>query len=236
MIFFHIGGGAGDLDPSANFRDGFSEFVKNHKSKIKNIFVVEANPTNINKLKKSWKKYKLTKIFNIAISNKNETKLKFFYSEKDAPHYQLFSSNINHIKRHFPTSEIKSKFIKAININKFLDYNFNNKVIDYFSVDIEGGDFDLIMALNLKKFEIKNISLEYLHLTQIQKTKILKKLLDNNYSYFGFGIDHNKIDWFFKKKINRWNNIVSKLLPIIHRKHYKRLNKLLIKNNTLHEK
>ena len=31
MIFFHIGGGAGDLDPSANFRDGFSEFVKNHK-------------------------------------------------------------------------------------------------------------------------------------------------------------------------------------------------------------
>ena len=35
MIFFHIGGGAGDLDPSANFRDGFSEFAKNHKSKIK---------------------------------------------------------------------------------------------------------------------------------------------------------------------------------------------------------
>ena len=79
MIFFHIGGGAGDLDPGANFRDGFSEFVKNHKSKIKNIFVVEANPTNINKLKKSWKKYKSAKIFNIAISNKNVTKLKFFY-------------------------------------------------------------------------------------------------------------------------------------------------------------
>ena len=231
MIFFHIGGGAGDLDPSANFRDGFSEFVKNHKSKIKNIFVVEANPTNINKLKKSWKKYKLTKIFNIAISNKNETKLKFFYSEKDAPHYQLFSSNINHIKKYFPTSEIKSKFIKAININKFLDYNFNNKVIDYFSVDIEGGDFDLIMALNLKKFEIKNISLEYLHLTKIQKTKILKKLLDNGYSYFGFGIDHMKIDWLFKKEYIWWNNKISKLLPIIHRKHYKRLNRLLIKNS-----
>ncbi len=236
MIFFHIGGGAGDLDPSTNFRDGFSEFVKSHKSKIKNIFIVEANPKNIDKLKKSWKKYKSAKIFNIAISAKNEKKLKFFYSEKDAPHYQLFSNNANHVKRHFPESIIKSKFIKSITINKFLDNNFNNKIIDYFSIDIESSDFEVIMALNFKKFEIKNISLEYLHLTKIQKAKILKKLLDNNYSYFGFGLDHRKIDWFFKKKINRWNNIVSKLLPIIHRKHYKRLNKLLIKNNVLYEK
>ena len=39
MIFLHIGGGAGDLNPSTNFRDGFSEFVKSHKSKNKNIFI-----------------------------------------------------------------------------------------------------------------------------------------------------------------------------------------------------
>ena len=200
MIFFHIGGGAGDLDPAANFRDGFSEFVKSHKSKNKNIFIIEANPSNINKLKKSWKKYRSVRIFNIAISSNNNKKLKFFYSEKDAPHYQLFSTDISHIKRHFPECKIKTKFIKAITINKFLDENFNNKLIDYFSIDIEGSDFDVIMALNFKKFKIKNISLEYLHLTKIQKVKILKKLLDNGYTYFGFGIDHNKIDWLFKKK------------------------------------
>ena len=233
MIFFHIGGGAGDLDPSTNFRDGFSEFVKSHKSKNKKIYIIEANPVNINKLKKSWKKYKSVKIFNFAISAKKKKKLKFFYSEKDAPHYQLFSSSINHVKKYFPESTIKSKIIKAITINKFLDKNFNNKVIDYFSIDIEGSDFNLIMALNFKKFEIKNISIEYLHLTKIQKTKILKKLLNNSYSYFGFGLDHNKIDWLFKKKSGWWNNIVSKLLPLIHRKHYKRLNKLLIHNGRI---
>ena len=233
MIFLHIGGGAGDLNPSTNFRDGFSEFVKSHKSRNKNIFIIEANPVNINKLKKTWKKYRSVKIFNIAISAKTKKELKFFYSEKDAPHYLLFSNDINHIKRHFPESKIKSKFIKAITINKFLDENFNNKLIDYFSIDIEGSDFDVIMAINLKKFKIKNISLEYLHLTKIQKTKILKKLLDNGYSYFGFGIDHMKIDWLFKKKSNWWNNKISKLLPIIHRKHYKRLNKLLIKNSEI---
>ena len=233
MIFFHIGGGAGDLNPSTNFRDGFSEFVKSHKSRNKNIFIIEANPVNINKLKKTWEKYRSVKIFNIAISAKTEKELKFFYCEKDAPHYLLFSNDINHIKRHFPESKIKTKFIKAITINKFLDENFNNKLIDYFSIDIEGSDFDVIMAINLKKFKIRNISLEYLHLTKIQKTKILKKLLDNGYSYFGFGIDHMKIDWLFKKKSNWWNNKISKLLPIIHRKHYKRLNKLLIKNSVI---
>ena len=207
--------------------------MKSHKSRNKNIFIIEANPVNIKKLKKTWKKYRSVKIFNIAISAKTKKELKFFYSEKDAPHYLLFSNDINHIKRHFPKSKIKSKFIKAITINKFLDENFSNKLIDYFSIDIEGSDFDVIMALNFKKFKIKNISLEYLHLTKIQKTKILKKLLDNGYSYFGFGIDHMKIDWLFKKKSNWWNDKISKLLPIIHRKHYKRLNKLLIRNSEI---
>ena len=200
MIFFHIGGGAGDLNPSTNFRDGFSEFVKSHKSRNKNIFIIEANPVNIKKLKKTWKKYRSVKIFNIAISAKTKKELKFFYSEKDAPHYLLFSNDINHIKRHFPKSKIKSKFIKAITINKFLDENFSNKLIDYFSIDIEGSDFDVIMALNFKKYNIKNISLEYLHLTKNEKIEILKKLLNNGYSYFGFGLDHNNIDWFFKKR------------------------------------
>ena len=233
MIFLHIGGGAGDLDPSTNFRDGFSEFVKNYKSKNKDIYVVEANPKNINTLKKSWKKFKSTKIFNISISSKEKNKIKFFYTEDDAPYYQLFSSNIDHIKRNFPGSKIKNKYIKSITINKFLNKNFKKKIINYFSIDIESSDFDVIMELDLKKFNIKNISLEYLHLTKDQKIKILKKLLNNGYSYFGFGLDHNNIDWFFKKKNCLWNNIISKFLPIIHRKHYKRLNKLLIYKNKI---
>ena len=43
MNFVHFGAGAGDLDPSSNFRDGFSEYIKNHKSKEKKIYLVEAN-------------------------------------------------------------------------------------------------------------------------------------------------------------------------------------------------
>ena len=38
MIFVHIGAGAGDLDPKAGFRDGFSEFVKKKKDIKKKYF------------------------------------------------------------------------------------------------------------------------------------------------------------------------------------------------------
>ena len=61
MIFVHIGAGAGDQDKSEKFRDGFSELVKNHKSKNKEIFVVEANKNHEKLLKKCWKNYKKTK-------------------------------------------------------------------------------------------------------------------------------------------------------------------------------
>ena len=101
MIYVHIGAGAGDLDSGALFRDGFSEFVKQIDDDDKRIYVVEANPSNISKLEETWKDYKNAEIFNFAISSstKYEKKIKFYYSLDDAPHFQLFSNDINHIKK-----------------------------------------------------------------------------------------------------------------------------------------
>ncbi|MDC0529952.1 FkbM family methyltransferase [Pelagibacteraceae bacterium] len=231
MNFIHIGAGAGDQDPSCNFRDGFSEYVKNHKSKIKKIFVVEVNPKNIKKLKKTWKNYKHTKIFNYAITpnNFNKKKIKLFYSEKDAPHYQLLSNDINHVKRYYPKSKIKFLIAKPVKIKSFLEKNFKNLTIESLSIDVEGADYDIIADINLKKFNIKNISIEYLHLDKVKKKNIINNFIKNGYSYNGFGIDHNNIDWLFTKKKSLWNNLISKILPYLHRIHYKRLN-ILIKN------
>ena len=101
MIFVHIGAGAGDQDKSEKLRDGFSELVKNHKSKNKEIFVVEANKNHKKLLKKCWKNYKKTKYFFYAIvPNKNKKKnLTFYYSIEDAPFYQKLSFDINHVRK-----------------------------------------------------------------------------------------------------------------------------------------
>tara|TARA_Y100000389_G_scaffold152334_1_gene152292 strand:- start:4807 stop:5505 length:699 start_codon:yes stop_codon:yes gene_type:complete len=229
MNFIHIGAGAGDKDPSSGFRDGFSEYVKKHKSKNKKIIVVEANQKNIKKLRETWKDYKNTKILNYAITpnNSKKKKIKLFYSVDDAPHYQLLSNDINHIKKYFPNSKIKTLFVRTMKIKSFLQKNLKDITIESLSIDVEGADFDIMMDIDLKKFNIKNISIEYLHLTKKQKKIIINKFISSGYSYNGFGIDHNNIDWLFTKKKFMWNNIVSKIFPYIHRIHYKRLNKLI---------
>ena len=85
MIFVHVGAGAGDLDPSSNFRDGFTEYVKNINFSEKKIYVVEANPKNLEKLKDCWKNYKNVKIFNFAITPNNfsNDEIDLYYSEDD---------------------------------------------------------------------------------------------------------------------------------------------------------
>ena len=211
MIYVHIGAGAGDLDAGALFRDGFSEFVKKNNDEDKRIYLVEANPSNISKLKISWKDYKNAKIFDFAItsSKQDEKRIKFYYSLDDAPHYQQFSNDIEHVKKIYKDlKKIKFKYIDCVKINDFLDENFNNKVINFFSIDIEGMDYDVIEDINLKKFEIINFSFEHLHLNIYQKIKLFKKFLKFGYSYNGSGIDHNNFDWTFKKKKNIWNNII----------------------------
>ena len=233
MIYIHIGAGAGDLDSGANFRDGFSEFVKQNKDDNKKIHVVEANPSNIPKLEETWKDYKNVKIYNFAIASKyyDKEKIKFYYSLDDAPHYQLFSNDIEHIKKYYKNLErIKFKYIDCININEFLNKNFKNEIINFLSIDIEGMDYDVILDINLKKFEIINFSFEHLHLNFDQKIRIFRKLLKFNYSYNGSGIDHNNFDWTFKKKKNFWNNLIFFFFIFISKKHYKFLNKLLMRN------
>ena len=231
MNFVHIGAGAGDLDPSSNFRDGFTEFVKKQKNKRYKIYVVEANPKNIKKLKETWKNYKNAKIFNLAIvpNNFKKKQIKLFYSENDAPHFQLMSSEINHVKRYFPQSKIKSINIKVMKIDYFFKTYFKNSKIESFSIDIEGKDYEVLMDLDLQKYTINNISVEYLHLSKYQKIKLIRKLIVNGYSYNGFVLDHNNIDWLFTKKKSIWNNFISRIFPYVHRIHYKRLNKILKK-------
>ena len=230
MIYVHIGAGAGDLDAGAHFRDGFSEFVKENDDQNKKIYLVEANPSNISKLKESWKDYRNVEIFNFAItsSKQDEKRLKFFYSLDDAPHYQQFSNDIEHVKKNYKDLDrIKFKYIDCVKINEFLDRNFNNEIINFFSIDIEGMDYDVIQDINLEKYEIINFSFEHLHLNIRQKIEVFKKFLKFNYSYNGSGIDHNDFDWTFRKKKNIWNNIIFFFLIFISKKHYRFLNKLL---------
>tara|TARA_Y100000590_G_scaffold223804_1_gene253176 strand:- start:1163 stop:1879 length:717 start_codon:yes stop_codon:yes gene_type:complete len=233
MIFIQLGAGAGDQDPRRNYRDGFSEFVKKNDVIEKKIVLVEANPNNIKKLKQSWESFNNTKIINSAIvpDNINSKFLDFYYCEEDAPHYQTFSYKLEHVKKHFPKAkQINSIKIKTQKISDFLISEFKDSKIDYLGIDLEGIDFEIVRDLDLTKFDILNISFEFLHMSFNQKRKIINKLNDNGYSYCGYGFDNENCDWIFTKKKLFLNQIISNFLPYISHKHIKFLNKLISKN------
>ena len=227
MNFVHLGAGAGDQDSRANFRCGFTELIKKNYDNTSKVFIVEANQLNIEKLKICYSNYKNINIQNIAISTKNLDELTFFYAKEDAPHFQVCSSDLNHVKKNYPNSEIEKFSIRSLTINKFFEDNSIYE-IDYLSIDLEGLDFDVLMSVDFSKYNIQNISVEYLHLTKYQKKKLINFLIKSGYSYCGFGYDHNNFDYLFCKKKILWNRLISKIIHLISIKHYKILNYFLL--------
>ena len=228
MIFVHLGAGAGDLDERANFRCGFTEFIKKNAKSNDKIFVLEANPKNIPKLRECYKNFSNVSIYNLGISINNEKKLNFYYTDDDAPYYQVCSAKIGHLKKHYPNSYFKKFEVISLSINEFFKKKVKENIIDYLSIDIEGLDFDVLMSINMNEFNINNISIEFIHLTPLEK-KMIKHLNQNGYSYFGYGYDHNGFDFLFKRKKVLLNKLLSKFLWIVSNKHIKYLNYFISK-------
>ena len=227
-IFVHLGGGAGDLDSRVDFRCGFTELIKREISKDDQAFIVEANPKNIDKLKSCYRNYENVNVLNLAINYENSKECEFFFTEDDAPHYQVCSLDINHVKKHYPNSTINSFKIKALNINEFIENYVSNR-IDYLSIDLEGIDYEILMKIDLLKTSIENISIEHLHLSKSQKKIMINHLNKHGYSYCGNGYDHQNFDYLFKRKKIIWNRFMSNFLWLFNHKKIKYFNRFVFK-------
>lgn len=232
MIFIHLGAGAGDLDERANFKCGFTEFIKKNNKLNDKIFVLEANPKNIPHLKACYKNFSNVNVYNLGISRNNEKYLIFYFTEDDAPHYQVCTSKIEHLKKHYPNSKVKKFKIQSISINEFLEKEVSHNLIDFLSIDLEGIDYDALMSIDMNKFDIKNISIEFIHLTSLQKKIMINHLNHNGYSYIGYGYDYNNFDFLFTKKKFLINRFLSKFLWMVGKKYLKIFNYFIFKQNS----
>ena len=230
MNYLHLGACVGNWsDGTKETRCGFTEFIKKNYMHGDKIFLVEANPKNIDKLKKFYENFDNVEIINLGISEHKNKILPFFYTEEDAPHYMVCSTKIEHVKKHYPKAEIKQFQIKTTTIVNLLKNFIKTKSIDFLSIDLEGNDFQTIMSLPIKEYDIKNISIEHLHLKKFEKRLMVNHLIKNGYSYCGFGYDHQNFDFLFKKKKIFLNIIISKFLWLISKKHLKYLNYFISK-------
>ena len=209
-IFIQIGAGAGDKDSRANYRDGFTEFVKKlPKNRIKKIILVEPNPVNIPFLRECWKDYPEACIYELAIipENINLKNIDFYYSLYDGPNYQVASIVKQHVLNHYSgdNNVIESFSVPTIHINDFLNkYNDNgngNDEIELLSLDIEGIDSEIMLDLELDNIKVTYISFEYIHMGD-NLEDVKKHLENNNFEYIGKGVDYNGFDYLYKKNSN----------------------------------
>lgn len=199
--FIQIGAGAGDQDPRAKFRDGFTEYVKSlDKSTIGRILLVEPNPINIPLLRECWKDYPQAEIFNVGIcpSTALQRSITFYYTEEDGPHFQVFSMSKEHVRKHYLTEEIKETIVECITLKEFLDTNVGNSKIDILALDIEGIDAEVILETDWQNLQCARLSYEHLHLAGLGGS-ISEKLINAGYRFTGTGIDYNGYDHQYEK-------------------------------------
>lgn len=199
-VYIQVGAGAGDNDSRSNYRDGFTEYVKALDiSSIDKIILVEPNPFNIEKLKECWKDYPQARILNIGIatSDKNNSELHFYYATEDAPHYQVCSIELAHVKKHYPNGTIKTFTILCKDLKTVINENVTNTVIDMIALDIEGIDAAILLDTDWTNIPCKKLSFETLHLGN-QEQQVKKHLIQAGYIQIGKGLDHNGYDVMYQ--------------------------------------
>jgi len=203
-FFIQIGAGAGDLDSRADYRDGFTEFIKSN-SLLPNdkIILVEPNPLNISTLKKCWSQYQNTEIYELGIVPKNYSgqMLPFYYTQLDAPHFQVASFNSQHVLKHYPEltfDDLIAINIPAMDLEAFVNKSTSGQPISLLALDIEGLDAEVLLDTNFKDMNVDFVSFEHLHLGS-KKVDVLNYFEQSGFILCGNGIDHQGFDYLFKK-------------------------------------
>ena len=166
--------------------DELNYYIK--KFKI-NSLLVEPIKENFSLLKKNYEKLDFVKFENSAISINDEITYLFKVNEK---YQQMYGSHIPAIpsfdKKHLIKHGVKNNhiIIEKVNTLTILDlinkHNIND--LDLLFIDAEGYDGKIIydFFLNVKFRPI--IIFEYIHINNEFFSKLVKKLLEENYFYF----------------------------------------------------
>ena len=169
--------------------DELSYFIKKNKT---NSVLVEPIVENFTKLQTHYKNLDFIKLENSAISINDEVsklyKVNSKYTSKYGSHISAIPSfNEKHLINHgVNKNHIITELVTPITIKKLIaKYNIDN--LDLLFVDAEGYDgkiiYDFLDSSNLRPFMI----FEYIHIHNDTFLNLIKKLIEEKYSFFNVG-------------------------------------------------
>lgn len=202
-IFIQVGAGAGDRDPRVDCRDGFTEIVKGlGEERVSRILLVEPNPLNIPQLRECWELYPQAEIcqFGIRPESRSGEKVRFYFAEEDAPHYQVASMNPDHVAKHYPDAELKTMEVAVKTLPDFLAEHVPEQHVSLLALDIEGIDADILLETDWSCFSIDLLSFEHLHLGPL-RADVDRHLKAYGFEYAGRGVDVRGYDSLYRRRV-----------------------------------
>lgn len=186
--------------------DDLSQHILSNYSELEFGLFVEPNSLHVESIKDCYSNYTNIVVENIAIKSplQHEETLEIFYHTNDYPNYELASCDIEHIKKHLwcphlhrdGEGEIKSFQVPCITIDALFD-KYSITELDWLYLDVEGLDAQILLNTDWKKYKIKRIEFEYLHLGE-DADKIKDMMIDMGYTQ----VDSlHEYDWAFELKI-----------------------------------
>jgi FkbM family methyltransferase len=160
------------------------------------LVLVEANEMHIEHLKAT---YPAATIIHAAIvpDQSYGKSITMYYSTDDAPHYEITSTDHDHLFKHGKSQEsIRSFQSPTMTLSALLD-SISDKV-DMLFIDIEGLDEAVLKATPLAKYDIEKIQVEMLHLKD--KPSLLAYMDEQGYELTDDSYDHFRYDRIFVKK------------------------------------
>ncbi len=183
--------------------DELSEYIFNNYDDIEFGLFVEANSLHIEELKKCYEKYDNIKVENIGIKTplQKQDTLTFYYHTNEHPHYAITTCNIDHLKKHMSWcphlqgGEVKSFEVSCITLDELFQ-NYGITEIDFLFLDVEGLDAEILLTFDWKKYKIKKVEFESLHLGEYAES--VKNMMIGM-GYFQVESLH-PYNWSFEKK------------------------------------
>ena len=159
--------------------DDLSGIIKENKSDIRNLILVEPIALHHAALVKRYSGFPMTIKQCAIVDDPKTSEVSFYYHREDGPLYEVASLSREHILKHsvfnprLTLDGIVESRVSAMTINNLFRQH-EIKVVDLLMIDAEGFDERIIRSVEFETFKILNIVYENLHIDTAATTCFLE--------------------------------------------------------------
>lgn len=181
--------------------DDLSNYLLSNYESLEFGLFVEPFSLHIDKIKECYSKFDNIIIENIAIRTplQENKDLTIYYHTNEHPNYEIATCDLSHLEKHMAWcphlqgGEVKSFTVDCLTLEELFS-KYNIVELDLLCLDVEGIDAEILLTFDWKKYKIKKIEFEHLHLGYY-KDAVVHMMKGLGYSQ----IDSlNQNDWAFE--------------------------------------